>query len=427
MVKTARHAGAEDVPGPGRSRFPTEAATERLARFLADELQPGDSSRLSGGLGAGKTTLARALVRIFAGDPDLEVPSPTFTLMQVYDTPRGPVVHAGFLPHRRRDELRGARLGGDRPRTRSSLVEWPERAEAALKPDRLDIASILRPDGAGGAHRAPDRLRRLRAAARAREGLPAPRRAARLGDATRVPMQGDASTRAYERLVKPDGETAILMISPPRPDGRRCGAASPTAPSRSSPRASTPSWRSTAACGRSASARRASTARISRPASSSSRISAPSPWSTPTGRSPSATRGDAAPRPAARPIACRTCCPCRGPRARAPALRSRRLPDRGRAPARLVRAAHRRHAPLGLGRAEFVNLWTEAPRRGPGRPDHLDPARLPLAEPDLARRARRPRARRPDRLPGRGARPSGLRRRLPPAGCARDRAGPSSS
>src|ERR687890_807383 len=61
--------------------LPDHASTEGFARILAEELKPGDLLTLSGGLGAGKTTLARALVRLLAGDPNLEVPSPTFTLI----------------------------------------------------------------------------------------------------------------------------------------------------------------------------------------------------------------------------------------------------------------------------------------------------------------------------------------------------------
>ena len=64
--------------------LPEESATEDLGRFLAGLLVPGDIVALSGGLGGGKTTLARALIRELVGDPDLDVPSPTFTLIQPY-------------------------------------------------------------------------------------------------------------------------------------------------------------------------------------------------------------------------------------------------------------------------------------------------------------------------------------------------------
>src|SRR5215212_9069106 len=87
------------------------AATENLAHFLAQELQPGDLVTLSGGLGAGKTTLARAIIRALANDPDLEVPSPTFTLLQTYETAAGPLVHADFYRLGGTGELR--ELGWD--------------------------------------------------------------------------------------------------------------------------------------------------------------------------------------------------------------------------------------------------------------------------------------------------------------------------
>ena len=112
--------------------LPDHEATERFARILAEELQPGDLVTLSGGLGAGKTTLARALVRILAGDPELEVPSPTFTLMQVYDGPRSPIVHADFYRLSGGYEL--VELGWDEMTENAiALVEWPERAEDALE------------------------------------------------------------------------------------------------------------------------------------------------------------------------------------------------------------------------------------------------------------------------------------------------------
>src|SRR3979411_3360260 len=71
-----------------------ETATAALMADLALLIGPGDVISLSGDLGAGKTAAARAMIRYLAGDDALEVPSPTFTLAQVYDLPPFPLVHA---------------------------------------------------------------------------------------------------------------------------------------------------------------------------------------------------------------------------------------------------------------------------------------------------------------------------------------------
>ena len=73
-----------------------EAGVVRLAELLALKIRPGDAIALSGDLGAGKTTLARALIRALLGDPSAEVPSPTFSLRQEYATHRLTVTHFDF-------------------------------------------------------------------------------------------------------------------------------------------------------------------------------------------------------------------------------------------------------------------------------------------------------------------------------------------
>ncbi len=196
-----------------------EAATRGLAAEIAELVGPDDLVTLSGDLGAGKTTFARALVRHIAGDPELETPSPTFTLMQVYETPRFPIVHADL--YRVNDPAELVELGWDEAADGALvLVEWAERAGGALAPDRLDIA--LFPDLARGPNyrRAEitghgQMLRRVMQ----KRGIKAILERSGWADAVRKPMQGDASSRAYDLLVRPNGDTAILMISPPRPDG----------------------------------------------------------------------------------------------------------------------------------------------------------------------------------------------------------------
>src|SRR6202521_5746545 len=121
-----------------------EQATRRLAMDVAAMLMPGDLVTLSGDLGAGKTTLARALIRHLAADQTIAVPSPTFTLMQSYDLPRFPLVHADLYRLEGPGEL--AELGfDDLPKEAVVLLEWPDRAAGVLPPDRFDIAFTLSP------------------------------------------------------------------------------------------------------------------------------------------------------------------------------------------------------------------------------------------------------------------------------------------
>lgn len=203
-----------------RLDFTSEAQTARLADDIAGIVRPGDVIALSGDLGAGKSTFARSVIRRLAGDAELEAPSPTFTLMQGYDTPRGRVLHADLYRLRGPGELTELGLN-EALESAIGLIEWPDRGGDFLNPaTRLDIVFEL--DAAGGDE---NRHVTLIPGASWADRLGLTLGARKLidrsgwGDAARQHMLGDASTRAYERLVRGNGETAILMISPPRTDG----------------------------------------------------------------------------------------------------------------------------------------------------------------------------------------------------------------
>jgi N-acetylmuramate 1-kinase len=197
-----------------------EGATEELGRFLSALLVPGDRVELSGGLGGGKTTLARAMIRALAGDEALDVPSPTFTLMQPYDAADGrPVLHADLYRLRSPDEL--VELGFEEMAERAiTLVEWPDRLRDEPGRPVLAVDLALAPDFGEGARRARIAARGALGGRLARaRALRAMLGRAGWSEATRTHVQGDASTRAYERLTRADGTAAMLMIAPRRPDG----------------------------------------------------------------------------------------------------------------------------------------------------------------------------------------------------------------
>jgi tRNA threonylcarbamoyladenosine biosynthesis protein TsaE len=139
-----------------RLSLPDLAATERFAARVAAVMRPGDAILLSGPLGAGKTAFARALLRAAAEDPTLDVPSPSFTLVQSYATRSGTVHHFDLW---RLDGPRAlAELGWDEAGDDILLVEWPDRLGALAPPDALCLcfeladgdARIVRVEGWSG-------------------------------------------------------------------------------------------------------------------------------------------------------------------------------------------------------------------------------------------------------------------------------------
>lgn len=193
-----------------------QQATERLAEDMAVMLRAGDVLALSGELGAGKSTFARSLIRAVADDPDLDVPSPTFTLVQSYEL-RLTIAHFDLYRITDPDEL--AELGFDEAvATGVVLVEWPERAGHMLPEGavRLTIAEGKTADARTVRIQAPDQvIARIDRTLAARAFLDA----SGFEGIQRRFLLGDASSRAYERLVHHGASPSILMNAPAQPDG----------------------------------------------------------------------------------------------------------------------------------------------------------------------------------------------------------------
>jgi tRNA threonylcarbamoyladenosine biosynthesis protein TsaE len=118
--------------------LPNLAATEALAAGVAAVVRAGDAILLEGELGAGKTVFARAFLRTATGDPALEVPSPTFTLVQSYVTSIGVVHHFDLWRLEGSGAL--AELGWDEARDGIVLLEWPDRLGSLRPADALTVA-----------------------------------------------------------------------------------------------------------------------------------------------------------------------------------------------------------------------------------------------------------------------------------------------
>lgn len=146
----------EDMPADGDAfksgtfTVADEAATAALAAAFARGLRPGDVVCLEGDLGAGKTAFARAAVRALTGDPDEEVPSPTFTLVQTYPASAGTVWHFDLYRLSGSEEV--FELGWEEATADGIvLVEWPGRLGPLLPARRIDVTI-------GGAGEGPRRI-----------------------------------------------------------------------------------------------------------------------------------------------------------------------------------------------------------------------------------------------------------------------------
>ena len=199
---------------PLRIELEDAAATARFAEDVSLALKLGDCLCLSGDLGAGKSTFARALIRAIADDPDFEVPSPTFTLVQSYQL-RLPIAHLDLYRIGSPDELDELGLD-DALAEGAALIEWPEKALELLPGDRI----ILRFDGIGNSRTvtisAPEPfMARLERSRSARTFLDRQFK----GPVVRRHLQGDASTRSYETIRPEERQPVILMNAARQPDG----------------------------------------------------------------------------------------------------------------------------------------------------------------------------------------------------------------
>lgn len=196
----------------------SEAQLMRLGEDIAFVARRGDLVTLIGELGAGKTTLARAIIKALCGNGTDEIPSPTFTLVQTYTGQRMPVAHFDLYRLTMPSEL--DELGLDLAlRQGVALVEWPERAGGILPHDRLEVliedegeeTRRLTLLGHGSWTERLDRLAAMRDIVEA-DGMADPSWSLHY-------LQGDASVRRYGRLVSKSGASAVLMDWARQPDG----------------------------------------------------------------------------------------------------------------------------------------------------------------------------------------------------------------
>ena len=200
--------------GPKIINLPDAASTDALGARLSSAMKPGSVVLLFGDLGAGKSSLARAAI-LAALEEEQAVPSPTFTLIQEYETPQGRIVHSDLYRLTNIDELEELGLA-EAFETAVVLVEWPERLEDTVPDDRLEISLSIEGEGrtAKLVATGPRGEQMIEAAMRSRDDLITEFvKSAGWGAAKLRPLAGDASNRRYLRLDR-DGEPGVLMDAP---------------------------------------------------------------------------------------------------------------------------------------------------------------------------------------------------------------------
>ena len=124
----------------------SEQETIAFATRFAESLNAGDVVLLRGDLGAGKSVFARAIIRTLSNDETLEVPSPTFTLVQTYETPEAEIWH--FDLYRLEDPEEIFEIGWEEALSGGlSLVEWPDRLGPYAPQNAIDIEISITEDG----------------------------------------------------------------------------------------------------------------------------------------------------------------------------------------------------------------------------------------------------------------------------------------
>ena len=192
----------------------SSSETQKFAEDLAIILQPGDLVALSGDLGAGKSVIARAIIRYIARDDELEVPSPTFTICQSYDTIL-PIAHYDLYRFSGPEELDEFAWQEELDEG-CLIIEWPQNGFEQLPVGAIEIEIAIIDETSRKLHISgkSEFIERLDRSLEIRAFL----EAAELQQVTRKSLSADASPRKYETFPQLDN-SPLLMNSPATPDG----------------------------------------------------------------------------------------------------------------------------------------------------------------------------------------------------------------